>query len=162
MIDVETFEVGRNRAPVRMAVFSGIARRRVLRQRRAIALVAGAGLLLVAGTAVGATKAVVRDPVYAGIATCYGYEDFSQPQSFGTSPEELDAMMPEVCSMFFQDGDIGLETKPEPDDNTDWPVPPGIAICLGPEGTPAGFPIWDVAETERDVCTRVGLPVLER
>ena len=139
----ETEELERQRSHVRNTVFAGIARRRVIRQRRIIALVAGAGLLAAAGVAIGATRAAPEQPpgVVNSTVVCYLTRDLSHPQFIQMPPEELtEAVAREVCSQ---------ESRYDDED---------LAICLDPEGVRALIPMVG-DETEREVCTRLGIAV---
>jgi hypothetical protein len=150
------------RDPIRIGVFSGIARRRVVRQRRTIALIAGAGLLLAGGAAVGAAKLVTPTASQtAHDAACYPAANLDEPHYFSNGDEPPYDVV-ELCQEMWKRGVIGQTPPPtDPNDMTaDFPVP-DIALCLDPLGFRAGFPIWDDTETAEELCTRLGLPMLE-
>jgi hypothetical protein len=155
----EEEELEGRRAAVRVGVFAGIAHRRVIRQRRAIALVAGAGLLLAAGAAVGAAKVVTASQQDIDtFAECYKTPDLSLSPNGAQwgGPGTID--ISENCQIMWDGGgdDVGHRPPGVPDDAV-----PEIAACLGPAGVGAGFPIWNHSETEEELCTRLGLPVFD-
>ena len=153
----EDEELESHRAVVRVGVFAGIARRRVIRQRRVIALVAGAGLLLAAGTAIGAAKlvTVTQMDIDHNIA-CYPTASLEYEPIWFQDLDEPPVNIPGNCELLWREApDIG-HRPPGVDPGA---YPGAFAECLGPDGTAAGFPLWDDTETGERVCERLGLPI---
>lgn len=154
-------ELERHRAHIRSAVLEEVAGRRARRRRLALAGVAGASLLLVAGVAIGATKLVTVNPVVStGSAACYTSDDVNTDVRYFNNGDGVPFDVVELCSQFWQYGQFG-QTPPVPDNDFshEYPVP-DIAVCLTDDGLPSGFPIWD-DETEYAFCYRLGLPVYD-
>lgn len=154
----EDEELERNEPQVRRTVFAGIAHRRVIRQRRMIALIAGAALLLVAGVSVGAAQLVQlqSQPTLDGTVICYRTQSLDEPYWF-TVGDDAVIEVHEFCADMWVNGDVGpLATTPEETGLHDAPV---IAACLDPRGLGAGFPIWHGEYTEKELCDKLGLPV---
>jgi hypothetical protein len=154
-------ELERNRERVRVAVLAGVARARVGRQRLRIAAVVGAGLLLAAGVALGASRIVDVSPaVETGAAACYETQDMSDDPNYFHNGDGVAFDVTELCGQFWLYGQFGQNPPSEPNDfSTEYPVPP-LAVCLGREGIPSGIPIFD-GSSELETCTTLGLPVYE-
>jgi hypothetical protein len=159
----EDRELEQHRDQVRGRVFAGIARRRVIRQRRLIGIIAGSAVVLAAGVGLGAAKLVTQAPEQRSLenAACYASDDTSQPQYFinadGTAYDVV-----ALCQEMWLRGQIG-QTPPPADPNDmsgNFPVP-DIALCVDGDGYVSGFPIWDDAETAQQLCDRLGLPAAE-
>jgi hypothetical protein len=157
----ESDELARNRDRVRLGVLAGVAHARRVRQRRRIAAAAGAGLLLAAGVAIGATQFVpVLPEVQTGLAVCYETQDLSDDPKFFQNADGVEYDVVELCGQFWMYGQFGQTPPAEPNDfSHEYPVPP-LAVCLGRDGIPAGIPIFD-GSTELEVCTSLGLPVYD-
>jgi hypothetical protein len=154
-------DMEQQRSSIRDSVLSEISHRRTRRRRLTLAAVAGAGLAVVAGVAIGGTQLVRLSPaVEHGAASCYWTDDPAGEVEhfFADEPQPFDVV--ELCSQFWQFGQIG-QTPPAPqnDFSNEYPVPE-IAVCFGSDGMPWGFPIWD-DETEKQLCDRLGLPVYD-
>lgn len=149
----EIVELERNRDDVRLAVLSGIVKKRTFRQRRNVILVAGAGLALAAAAGVGATTLFRPDPVFIdNTVLCYQKADLSSEQQVVQGEAPLPVV--DACDLVWREGGWG-QAHGLPSNAPH----PRIAQCLDPSGIGAGFPLWDDSETAEQVCDRLGLPV---
>lgn len=159
----EDRELEQHRDHVRGQVFAGIARRRVIRQRRLIGIIAGSAVVLAAGVGLGAAKLVTATPEQLSLvqAACYPSDDVSQGTYF-VNGDGVAYDVVELCQDMWKRGVIGQTPPPaDPNDMTaDFPVP-DIALCVDSLGYVSGFPLWDASETASELCTRLGLPVAD-